>query len=400
MKQKTNNKKLGILLISILVTSIYLRGPIVSIGPIANILEDALNISNTEFGLITTLPLIVFALSSTTIPFLNSKFGLVNTIISSAVLVMFGSLLRSVDNYYVLLLGTIFIGFGISIGNVLIPAIIKEYAQEKKHIYTSYYLSAQNLFAAFASGFALYIAIRFSWQGLMIMWIFPALLALIAWLNFKKEVVKEDDMNTALNTLAWPVIKDLLKSKYAWSITLIMGLQSIIYFTYSSFLPKIVHSLGHSDEAISILVAAFQVIPLPSMFLVPILVKKMKESSYILLVGSASLIIGLIIIQFYTSIFALFIAIIGITIGSSNCFAWVVATITNSTKDSQQASSLSAMSQTIGYFMAASGPVIAGILVDITNNTNSINFFSLFIGVLITIVSIIIYLKRKEFKFE
>lgn len=400
MSKIISNNKLTILFISIILTSTFLRGPIVSVGPISDILENALNITNTEFGLITTLPLLVFALSSTTIPFLNSKFGLINTIIASSVLIIIGSFLRSIDNYYILLLGTIIIGFGISIGNVLIPAIIKEYAQEKKAIYTSFYLSTQNLFASFASGFALYIAIVFSWQGLMLIWIFPATLALISWLSFKKLASQEKSSNSSINTLAWPVLKELLRSKYAWSITLIMGLQSILYFTYSSFLPKIIGGLNHSDEVISFLVAAFQLIPLPSMFLVPILVKKMKESSYILLFGSVLLIIGLIIIQLYTSVLALFIAIVGITIGASNCFAWVVATITNSTKDSQQASSLSAMSQTIGYLMAASGPFIAGLLVDITNNTSSINLFTLLIGILISIVSIIIYLKRDEFKFE
>lgn len=394
-----NKKKLIILFFSIVLTAAFLRGPIVSIGPISNLIIDDLAISSAEFGLITTLPLLVFASSSLIIPFIISRFGLIKTMMGGVCLIIIGSLLRSADNYYLLLLGTIIIGLGISFGNVLLPSIIKEYAGDKKSIFTSVYLCTQNLFASITSGFAFFLAIKFSWIFLMLIWIVPASLALVSWFFFKKDYVNNKASDTKQPELAWPVIKQLLKSPYAWSITLIMGLQSVLYYTYATWLPQIVASLNHSQDHISLLIACFQLIPLPGMFLLPILIKRMKETSYILLFSSLVLMIGLSILLVAESIVLIFIGTMLMSIGTSNCFAWVVAIITNSTKDSQQASSLSAMSQTIGYFMAAIGPLFGGLLVDLTNDTQIISYFTLGIGIAIAVVSILIYVKREKFKF-
>lgn len=390
-----------ILFLAIIFTSTLLRSTLVAIGPISEIVIADLKINATSFGLITTIPLLVFALSSVVIPFIASKRGLINTLIGGIILMMIGSLLRSIPSYNILLFGTILLGFGISIGNVLIPATIKEYAQDRKAIFTSTYLCMQNLFASIASGLAIYVAIQFSWSFLMSFWIIPAGIGLILWLQFKKRNITEDDTpKNKQPTLTWKMVKVLLTSPYAWCLSLIMGLQSILYYTNVTWLPTIVSNLNFSSEFISFLMISFQLIALPGLFLVPILVQKIKVNSYILLVSSLMVITGVVLLLFAKQGYLIYIATLLASLGAGNCFAWVVAIITNKTKDSQQASSMSAMSQTIGYFMAAIGPWLGGLLVDFTNDSHTIIIFILIVGLTISLISIYIYLKRNVLTFD
>ena len=120
----SNKTKMIILLISIIITASFLRGPIVSVGPMSDIIISELGITSAEFGLITTLPLLVFAFSSTTIPFVVSRFGLIKTVLGGATLIIIGSLLRSYDNYYILLLGTVIVGFGIVTISIIFGIIL------------------------------------------------------------------------------------------------------------------------------------------------------------------------------------------------------------------------------------------------------------------------------------
>ncbi|MDL2212283.1 MFS transporter [Erysipelotrichaceae bacterium OttesenSCG-928-M19] len=397
MKTETNTKtKLIILLIAIIFTSSILRSTIVIVGPISDIIINDLNISATDFGLITTIPLIVFALSSAIIPFIAGKNGLINTLIGGLILVMIGSILRAVDNYYVLLFGTIFLGFGISISNVLLPAIIKEYGQQRKAAYTSIYLCMQNIFASIASGIAFTIALAFSWNFLMLIWILPTVIALLLWFQYKKG---HQTAKTQINAFSIDIVKQMLKSPYAWMISLIMGSQSVIYYTNTTWLPTIATNLGLSQSFISFLMISFQLAALPALFLIPLLLKKIKRNTDMLILSAAAIFSGIILILLANSAAPFYIGTLLLSLGTGGCFAWVVAIITENTKSSQHASSLSAMSQTIGYTMAAIGPVIGGLLVDITNSPQTIIYFLLAIASLIVIVTINCHLKRDKLIF-
>ncbi|MDF9867294.1 CP family cyanate transporter-like MFS transporter [Bacilli bacterium PM5-3] len=388
------------LFFAIILTSALLRSTIVVVGPISDILIADLSISATSFGLITTIPLIVFAISSAMIPFIASKRGLINTLIFGLILIIAGCLLRSINIYGVLLLGTILLGFGISIGNVLIPAIIKENAQEHKAIFTSSYLCMQNISASLASGLAIYITLKISWSFALAVWIIPAIIALILWLTFKKTTLPQTTSTVNLTPLSWKMIKSLLKSPYAWSLTFIMALQSVLYYTNVTWLPTIASENGFSQSFISFLMISFQLIPLPGLFLVPILIKKLKQDSYLLIASSLIIVVGILMIMFRYEISMFYIATLLISLGTGSCFAWVVALITNKSKDGQQATNLSAMSQTVGYSLAAIGPLLGGMLVDITNDSRMILYFILASGTLILLTSIYIYFKRDTLSFE
>lgn len=103
----------------IILIAINLRAAITSVGPLIGIIREDTGISNTLAGMLTTLPLLAFALLSPMAPAMAKKWGLETTLLLSMVVLTFGIGIRSISSPYTLLIGTAFLGMAIAVGNVL-----------------------------------------------------------------------------------------------------------------------------------------------------------------------------------------------------------------------------------------------------------------------------------------
>ena len=72
----TKNINKVIIILGIVLLGMILRSPITSVGAISGPLKGILNINNTVVGLITTIPLIAFALCSPVVSKFSGKLGL------------------------------------------------------------------------------------------------------------------------------------------------------------------------------------------------------------------------------------------------------------------------------------------------------------------------------------
>lgn len=132
-----------------------------------------------------------------------------------------GICIRSIPQTFFLLTGTLFIGAGISIGNVLLPAIVKDKFPQKFGLMTSVYSTSMGLVASLASGVSVPLAkdLSLGWQGALIVWGVPALLAIVLWsylLKFSQgdhePIIKENSSSA-----------EIWRSPLAWQIALFMG---------------------------------------------------------------------------------------------------------------------------------------------------------------------------------
>ena len=174
------------LIILILVT-INLRAPITSIGPIVEIVQKHYQISSSEVGLLTSLPLIAFGIFSFFAMYLQTSLALFIALIS----ILIGEILRSYGSSFLpsngaLFLGTIIIGFGIAIGNVILPIFVK--SKFKKHL--SKIMSLYSLMIN-SSGFlgilvALPMALMLPIPHALAVWSIISLMALLAFLPYTK----------------------------------------------------------------------------------------------------------------------------------------------------------------------------------------------------------------------
>lgn len=361
-----HQKQTAILLIlGILLFASNLRAPLTSVGALIPSIRDSLGVSNATVGIVTTLPLLAFALISPFAPKVAERFGMERTIFLSMILLSIGIALRSVSGVAFLFIGTAFIGIAISFGNVLLPGYIKLSFPLKVGIITSFYTVFMNLFGALASGISVPLAniAGLGWQGALMAWGILTLIAIMIWLPQLKKAGRNKNKNTNRNdqkTVMW-------KSPIAWQVTIFMGMQSLMFYTPVTWLPNILQSSGYSSTEAGWLLSLMQISSIVTLFIMPITADKMKNQKVLgLLTGLLFMISVFGLLSSQQAIIIISVILLGAGCGSGFSLSMMLFTLR--TKNGYEASKLSGMAQSIGYLLAACGPALFGGLYDVTGN--------------------------------
>ncbi|MEJ8764297.1 MULTISPECIES: MFS transporter [unclassified Oceanobacillus] len=359
-----------ILTIGIIFVAFNLRPAITSIGPLIRLIRDDVDITNGTAGLLTSLPLITFAIVSPIVPKLSRKLTSEIALIIGLLLIIIGILIRSFAILTPLLLGTLIIGSGIAICNVLLPGIIKDNFPLKVALMTGVYSTAMNIFAASASGLSYPFTkmLNGNWQLSLQIWMIPAILAVLIWIYItRKNTVNNEgkqiqlESNNSANNRMWG-------SALAWQVATLLGLQSFLFYVTISWLPEMLISNGVSLTTAGWLLSFAQIIGLPASFLVPTFAGKVRSQSLIAVSMGLSAFFGYsgLLLGSSMPILIISITLIGITLNGG--FALALTLLGLRAKTSEQASELSGMAQSIGYLLAAAGPFAIGIVFDLTTS--------------------------------
>lgn len=113
------------MMLSIILVAFCLRIIITGVGPLLPEITESLGLSGSASGLLTTLPLIAFAVVSPLTGGIGRRLGEGRTVLIGLCLILLGTVLRSTAGILGLFLGTAIVGVGTAIGNVLLPAVVK-----------------------------------------------------------------------------------------------------------------------------------------------------------------------------------------------------------------------------------------------------------------------------------
>lgn len=368
--KSTSNKSqlyIGILITGIIVVSFNLRPGITSVGPLMGLIRDDFGLVNWSTGLLTSLPLLAFAFMSPIVPTLGNRYSNERIIIVGLLLLIVGIGLRSISAMVFLFGGTALIGLGIAICNVLLPGVIKEHFPTKVAIMTSIYSTTMGVFAAIASGVSVPVAVGFGWgwKSALLIWMIPAVLAALIWVylsrNSKKNQGKGIRYVTKSDGRIW-------KSPLAWHVALFMGLQSSLFYVTISWLPEILYDFGATRSTAGWLLSYTQIIGMPASLITPILAGRLKSQAPIVMTLSISAMIGYtgLILGDSLPILIISVTFIGITLGGG--FALALTFLAIRARNAKHAAYLSGMAQSIGYLVAAAGPIFIGFLYDVTSS--------------------------------
>lgn len=361
LKSMSKSKTTTLLIISILLLSINLRAPFTSLAPLISQIMDTLQISAVSMGIITSTPLIMFALASPLCPKLGSKLGLEKSICFALVLIALGVISRSFGNFYWLFTGTALIGLGIAIGNVLAPAIIKASFPGRIATVTALYGISMGIGSTLSS--SVMVPVTNIIDDLSVGWrvalagnlIFP-LLALAFWLPR----LAESKTRSTVSTKDYYPLNKLMRQSLAWCFTFALGLNSFIFYTFAGWLPKILAALGYSELEAGYVYGFLQFSTMvPGLLLIPIMARTKNIAP--LFVGAALLngvgVTGLMLSPqwaiFWVGVFGL---------GNCSTFILALSILGQISVTSAQAATLSGMAQSIGYSLAAVGPAIVGMI--------------------------------------
>ena len=346
----------------IIMIGVALRAPFTVLPVVLTDIADGLQVPVNSLGLLTSLPLIMFALCSVFAPRLAQKMSLEKLFALVLVVLTLGSLIR-VFNLPLLYTGTIILGAAIAVLNVLLPSLIQANQPHRIGFLTTLYITSMGLSITILSALAVPIVQMSSWRGLIWVSTLICFVILLVWLpnvKYSHRLASKQQGKQEHGAL--------LKNPRVWALILFGGLQSLLFYTSMTWLPTLGQQAGLSTDTTGLLAAVFSLISLPFSMTIPSLTARLKARQRLVMISlvSAAGLIGITMLLIRTDSFAYWL-ILNLLIGMSvsALFPYLMVTFSLKTSTPAQTAQLSGLAQTGGYILAAFGPSLFGYSFDL-----------------------------------
>nr|WP_131845186.1 MULTISPECIES: MFS transporter [unclassified Curtobacterium] len=378
---------------AIVLIALNFRGPIVATAPVIGDVRLDLGLTSTIAGLLTTIPVLCFALATPFASWVIAKADPERAVSLSLVIVLAGTVVRSMPSSAALLIGTAVIGIGITIGNVVIPVVIRrDTSPERVGLVTGVYTSALNVGSMITSLATAPLAALWGWPVAIAVWAVFAVIAGFAWTYavgaraaWRRPVRSDDDeplpitgpIDQVLDTGAIRTIRaDRAAAAAAaataaepvrparrlitWGLTLAFGGQAFSYYALTAWIPTLLHDeIGFSKASSGASSSVFQILAVVGALGVPLLAAKWRPRAIIALVAFLWLAMPLGLL-FAPQLWLLWSVLGGAAQGGGITVIFIVIVrIVSSDADARR---MSAFVQGGGYLIGSAGPLVAGAL--------------------------------------
>lgn len=353
----------GLLVLGIVLVAFNLRPTLASVGPLVPLIRDQTGLSSAALGMLTTLPLLAFGVVSNFTPLVTRSLGFGGALAAALGLIALGGGVRAAGPTSLLFLGTGLLGVGIALGNVLLPALVKKDFAHRSGAMTSLYSSVMAVGASIAAGVSFPLTRHLGWRGVLAIWAIPAVVGLLLWLP---QLKARPEASSGPRRSLRRAMGRLWRSPLAWQVAAFMGLQSMTFYVLLAWLPDLLQSRGMEPGMAGWMLALSQVTGIAGSALVPAIAGRLPHQRS--LVWAMGLLEGValaaILIPALTPWMALWMSVIGVALGGT--FGLALLFLVLRSPDTQTTTELSGMAQSIGYAIAATGPVLVGLLFDLT----------------------------------
>jgi CP family cyanate transporter-like MFS transporter len=340
-----------------------LRLAVAAIPPVLGQIERETGLSSTGAGVLTAMPLICFGVVALLTPPLFRRIRMAPLLLLTMIAIVVGIAIRLDTALVALYAGTIVLGSGIAVANVLVPGLIKRDFSSQAGLMVGLYSVGLCLSGAIAAGLTVPAEDLFGigWRPAVALWGIFAVLALLMWAPQVRhpEPTSSGPAEPAVGRALW-------RDRLAWNVTLFMGLQSLAFYTTLSWLPAILEDHGMSQGAAGWILSYSFFPAMAASFATPVIQRRIKWQPLLVIAlvalwGSAY--VGLMIGP--TDAPYLWGTLLGIGQGVS--LALALGFIVARAPDPHLTAHLSTMAQGVGYLIAAAGPFLVGALHALTD---------------------------------
>ena len=347
-------KQRALLIAGILLIATSLRVTFTGAAPLLDAIRTDYALTTAQTGLLTTLPLLAFALISPLAAGLARRIGMERSLMIALLLIIAGIALRSLPSAALLFGGTAVIGCGIALGNVLLPGLIKrDFPGQVAKLTGAYSLT---MGAAAALGSALVVPVALSgagWHGALLMLMVFPLLALLLWLpQWRQRPAGSLSGSRALQS------RGIWRSTLAWQVTLFLGINSLIYYVIIGWLPAILQSHGYSETEAGSLHGLLQLATAAPGIVVPLILLRLKDQRGVAGLSAMMCAVSSAGLWFMPDLAVMWTLIFGFGSGATMILGLTFIGLRASS--AHQAAALSGMAQSVGYLLAACGPPLMG----------------------------------------
>lgn len=380
--------------LGILLCAFSLRSAVASLSPLLDHIAVDFAVPTAVVGLIGTAPPVCFAIFGLSTPLLERRLGLERVTVIALTAIALGLVLRGFSMGSVsLLITTALIFAGVGMGNILLPPLVKKYFPDRLGVMLTLYTTAMAFSTFLPPLVAVPLADAAGWRMSLGLWGVFAIAGALPWIAMlmtgRTNVVSapqpatlpvetvSDAASDPAELSTGPIaiaptnsraFARLVRLPLAWSIAIVFSTSSIMAYTSFAWLPSIVSDVaGVNATAAGLLLSLFAVMSLPASLLVPVLVVRFQATRPLYAVASASGLLGVAGLLFWSNSVTVWLwtALFGI-VGVLFPLALVLISIRSRTPESAVA--LSSFVQSAGYLIAASFPLLVGVLHEVSGN--------------------------------
>lgn len=364
----------GLALVGIMLVALNVRTAVVAVSPIVRLVGADIPLDSVGIGLIGMLPPVAFALSGVFAPFVAHRLGLETTLVVACAAMAAGTALRSVvSDFPLFFIGSVIALTGMGFGNILLPPAVKKYFPDRIGLVSAIYVTLVSVSAGVPPVVAVPVAEAAGWRVSVGSWAVLAVLALAPWavLGLRARLARRRarlSLDPAVEEAEPAVIGRLWRSPTAWAITLTCGLSSMNFYSMAAWLPELMISRGESQVTAATMLSLFAMVGIPLGFIVPWTMTRMRSSIGPLVVfGSLSVVASYLGLMFDQGTWLAWVWVFLAGVGTL-LFPLSLTLINLRTRSHQASTALSGFVQGIGYTIAAAGPLLVGLLYELTGD--------------------------------
>ena len=350
-----------LLVVAVALVALVLRGPIVAVAPIIDAVREDLALSAGQAGILTSIPVLCFALATPLALLVIRRAGPDAAVTVTVIGVALGTIVRSIGDVGPAVAGTVLIGVSITIGNVVLPVVIRrDVAPERVDLTTGVYTAALNIGSTITSLGTAPLALALGWRGALLVWLALNALALAGWLVAvgPRAALRPTPRPSRADRAPVAPAPRIFRSATVLALALCFSSQAFSYYGVTAWLPSLlVDRNGFSIATAGASASVFQLAAVAGALGVPLLVRRLGPLGSIVLVGLlwCTVPAGLLLAP---QLWALWCVLGGAAQGGG--FTVVFVLVLRLSRSDAHASRLSATVQGIGYAVAATAPTVIG----------------------------------------
>ncbi|GLZ56087.1 MFS transporter [Actinomycetospora sp. NBRC 106378] len=351
-----------LLVAAIVLVALNLRGPIVAVSPVVDAIRVDLGVSAAVAGLLTSLPVLAFALASPPASWLIGRIGAERAMLVGLAVLTAGTVLRSADGIAGALVGTAVIGAGITVGNIVIPVVIGRDFPHRSGLLLGVYTATMNVGSMITLSATVPIAAGTGWRLALCAWLVLAVAAAVVWTlatpyrraqllcREAPDESRPDDSSVAARApWARPV---------GWLLLFAFAGQSFSYYGLTAWLPEILRDLrGLDATGAGVASSLFQILAVAGALVTPLVARRTSLRLAFVPVAAGFLALpgGLLLAP---SLWPLWCSLAGAAQGGG--FTVIFSACLAASRDTTENRRMAAFIQGGGYLLGALGPFLLG----------------------------------------
>ncbi|WP_246858513.1 MFS transporter [Citricoccus sp. SGAir0253] len=388
---------MALAVVAVLAASINLRAGIASLGPVLGDVLGALDAAGWLAGVVTAIPGLFFALMGLAAVPLARRIGLSGALTAGMVLTLLGLAVRPwVGDIWVFIVLTASVVAGIALANVLLPAWIKNHGRHRTVTLMTVYAAVLGVSGAIGPLSALPFHGGDAWRWALFVWASFAAVQVVVWVvvtartgfDFPSLTVTPDaagapDAPGAAGAAGAAGVAgtgaagaagagggagrargSLWRAPTAVFLMAFFGLQSMNAYVQMGWLPQVYVDSGAPASVGAIALALIGALNIVGGLVMPVIISRVRNLTVFPVVFSALSAAGYLGLLFAPAAMPLLWAFL-LGIGGF-CFPTALALIAARSRTALVTARLSGFVQPFGYFVAAAGPLLVGILYDVT----------------------------------